>query len=160
MLVLFIGMVTGVWAASETIALNLEQTEFNGTNVSITSDWSASPDYGVYISSESGMTISTTNGKNITKVELTIGTNYYDGENVTTSAGTITNTGSYSEPVIITDINSTSVTIGCTSGIFFKEVEVTYEDDTDPQPQTEQSETIDLKLAQTEFNGTSLCYFQ
>ena len=138
-------------STTETIATNVVgEDTFTGTNVCVTSDEPCDrSDFGVYVCAEDnsgmtyGMTISTTNGSNISSIVLTLGTNWGDAEYVLASAGdepVVTNEG---ETVTITGINTTSVTITTALpteqnpyiAVFIKEVKVTYVEEQEEQPQ-------------------------
>ena len=129
-LALLLTAVTGAWADKETIATNQSQSSYTGTNITI-SVTNAGDEDGCKLNGPDGMTISTGNGDVITQVVLTIGWYSDYAGSVTASPGTcsVSGSGNGSTYVTITDINASSVTIGCAVELFVQisQVQVTYE---------------------------------
>ena len=110
--------------ASETITATA--TTNTGSHFSVVSGSYDSD--GWYVNTSYSTTITALNGETISKVELLIGYNSWDG-NKSIDHGTVTNTGSGSGTTMtIEDINASSLTITSTSGMVqFKSATIYYE---------------------------------
>ena len=112
---------------SETIATNLSESTYNGTNVTITAQHKGNSN-GMYLSGTRSATISVADGYQITKVEFTNGFELTPITRLSSAAGNVTISG---DVATVSDVNAQSLTVNGTDSVYIKQVKVYYTEKTE-----------------------------